>query len=116
MCSDTPPYTPAAGSGVCDGRQWAPFGDRCFAFYVTERVSFARAAFTCGLSGATLVSIHDNATNTFLTAQVKAASALPVWIGFRRSDSGECFGTATTPTCTEGYHSALAKVFVQCVT
>ncbi|KAK7496493.1 hypothetical protein BaRGS_00012145 [Batillaria attramentaria] len=84
--SESPPYSPAPGSGTCPGDDWQPFGDHCFAFHSTERVPFAHAMFLCEQEGATLVSIHDNATNVFLQQQVKATSPLPVWIGLRRSE------------------------------
>ena len=90
IVSDTPPNTPPAGRGACEGQGWSPVGDHCFAVYATDRVSFAHAAFQCSWSGASLASIHHISTNNFLHEKVKAVSALPVWIGFRRSDNGWC--------------------------
>ncbi|XP_076446344.1 macrophage mannose receptor 1-like [Babylonia areolata] len=86
--SDKPPYTQNPTSGVCEGHGWTAYASHCYAFYVTERVTFAHADFTCSQQGASLVSIHSQATNQFLQTQAKARSAVPLWIGFRRPDQG----------------------------
>lgn len=89
ITSDTLPYSPVPGAGYCEGGQnWVPFNDHCYSFHLQDRVTFARAVFACGERGAALASIHDNDTNAMIQAQVKAGSTLPVWIGFRRSETG----------------------------
>ncbi|KAL8566683.1 hypothetical protein ACOMHN_055620 [Nucella lapillus] len=88
ITSEKPPYTRDPSSGVCEGREWTAFASHCYAFYVTERVTFAHASFACSQRGASLASVHSPSANQFLQNVVKAKSALPIWIGFRQRDKG----------------------------
>ncbi|KAL3880789.1 hypothetical protein ACJMK2_033000, partial [Sinanodonta woodiana] len=66
ITSDSPPYTPPAPNGRCNGVGWYFIGQNCYMFFQYRLYTFLDASFDCTRRGGNLVSIHNESVNMYL--------------------------------------------------
>ncbi|XP_076455860.1 macrophage mannose receptor 1-like [Babylonia areolata] len=62
------------------GRGWRGYRGQCYMF-VQSRVTWSQAGNQCGQQGASLVSVHDSAENSFVYSLVPRTYHGSVWLG-----------------------------------
>ena len=100
-----PPLSPPPPNGTCD-RGWNLYGSKCYYLQASQLRTVLDATLTCQQMGATLVSIHNQSENDYLTQRmsVLAHHAGSFWTNLHKSLDCKYLVSLLTPPQSELNH------------